>query len=129
MKNTGTPLFPKDSRGKLHWSWRITACLLLCLSAAAARAQLTIEIIGGGADQIPITILPLADEEKFQQRISQIVAADLARSGRFRLQEIGSVRPLPTEPTEVNYRYWKNRGSQTLVIGKVAARSDGKVEV
>ena len=31
------------------------------------------------------------------------------------LQEVGSVRPLPTEPSEVNYRYWKNRGSQTLV--------------
>src|SRR4249919_2943650 len=109
--------------------WRIVACCLLCLSAATARAQLSIEIIGGGSDQIPITVLPLADEEKFQQRISQIVAADLARSGRFRLQEIGSVRPLPVEPTEVNYRYWKNRGSETLVIGKVSQRTDGKVEV
>src|SRR5262245_11672924 len=109
--------------------WHLIACLLLCLSAATARAQLTIEVIGGGSDQIPITILPLADEEKFQQRISQIVSADLARSGRFRLQEIGTVRPLPSEPTEVNYRYWKNRGSQTLVIGKVTPRSDGKVEV
>jgi TolB protein len=129
MKNTGRPVPFRPIRNKQHWTWRLAACLLLCLSAATARAQLTIEIIGGGADQIPITILPLADEEKFQQRISQIVAADLARSGRFRLQEIGSVRPLPSEPTEVNYRYWKNRGSQTLVIGKVAARSDGKVEI
>src|SRR6185503_16945897 len=129
MKNTGRPVPFRPIRNKQHWTWRLAACLLLCLSAATARAQLTIEIIGGGADQIPITILPLADEEKFQQRISQIVAADLARSGRFRLQEIGSVRPLPSEPPEVNYRYWKNRGSQTLVIGKVAARSDGKVEI
>lgn len=116
--------------GKEHsWPWPIAVCLLLCLSTATARAQLSIEIIGGGSDQIPITVLPLADEEKFQQRISQIVSADLARSGRFRLQEIGSVRPLPNEPTEVNYRYWKNRGSETLVIGKVNQRPDGKVEV
>jgi TolB protein len=112
----------------LGW-WRIAASLLLCLCAATAHAQLTIEIIGGGADQIPITVLPLADEDNFQQRISQIVSADLARSGRFRLQEIGSVRPLPSEPNEVNYRYWKNRGSQTLVIGRVVQRPDGKVEV
>jgi len=74
-------------------------------------------------------VLPLADEEKFQQRISQIVSADLVRSGRFKVQDIGSVRPLPSEPTEVNYRYWKNRGTQTLVIGKVIQRDDGKVEV
>jgi TolB protein len=109
--------------------WRIVACVVLCLSAATARAQLTIEIIGGGSDQIPITVLPLAAEDKFQQRISEVISADLSRSGRFRVQDIGSVRPLPSEPNEVNYRYWKNRGSQSLVIGKVTPRQDGKVEV
>lgn len=129
MKITGRPKPSRHADNKHRRPWRIAASLLLCLCAATARAQLTIEIIGGGADQIPITVLPLADEEKFQQRISQIVSADLVRSGRFKLQEIGSVRPLPSEPAEVNYRYWKNRGSQTLVIGKVIQREDGKVEV
>ena len=109
--------------------WRVFAPLLLCLGTATAHAQLTIEIIGAGADQIPITVLPFSSEEKYQQRISEIVSADLTRSGRFHLQEVGSVRPLPSEPIEVNYRYWKNRGSQTLVIGKVQERPDGKVEV
>ncbi|MEO8627366.1 MAG: Tol-Pal system beta propeller repeat protein TolB [Betaproteobacteria bacterium] len=110
-------------------SLRLPLALLLCLSGATARAQLTIEIIGGGSDQIPITVVPLGAEDKFQQRISEIVGADLARSGRFRVQDVGSVRPLPTEPGEVNYRFWKNRGGQNLVIGKVVPRSDGKVEV
>jgi len=116
------------SFGRTHALWRLVVCLL-CLSAATARAQLTIEIVGGGGDQIPITVLPLSSEDKFQQRISEVVAADLSRSGRFRVQDIGSVRPLPSEPSEVNYRYWKNRGSQSLVIGKVTPRADGKVEV
>ena len=108
---------------------QVAAFALLWLGAATARAQLTIEIIGGGADQIPITVLPFAAEDKYQNRISEVVTADLSRSGRFRLQEIGSVRPLPSEPVDVNYRYWKNRGSQTLVIGNVVERPDGKVEV
>lgn len=130
MKLPGRPEEPsRRADNKYRRVWCIVTSILLCLFAATARAQLTIEIIGGGADQIPITVLPLADEEKFQQRISQIVSADLARSGRFKVQEIGSVRPLPSEPAEVNYRYWKNRGSQTLVIGKVIQREDGKVEV
>jgi TolB protein len=103
--------------------------MLLCLASTTVRAQLTIEIIGGGADQIPITVLPFASEEKYQQRISEIITADLTRSGRFRSQEAGSVRPLPSEPAEVNYRYWKNRNALTLVIGKVQERPDGKVEV
>jgi TolB protein len=129
MKIAGSPEASRHANNKHRGSWRIVASLLLCLCSATARAQLTIEIIGGGGDQIPITVLPLADEEKFQDRISQIVSADLARSGRFKIQEIGSVRPLPSEPAEVNYRYWKNRGSQTLVIGRVIPRPDGKVEV
>ena len=129
MKMTGRSEPSRHADSKRLGAWCIVTAALMCLCTATARAQLTIEVIGGGADQIPITVLPLADEEKFQQRISQIVSADLARSGRFKVQEIGSVRPLPSEPTEVNYRYWKNRGSQTLVIGKVIQREDGKVEV
>jgi TolB protein len=128
MKIIGRP-WPSRHADSKYRVWHIVAGILLCLYAATARAQLTIEVIGGGADQIPITVLPLADEEKFQQRISQIVSADLIRSGRFKVQDIGSVRPLPSEPAEVNYRYWKNRGTQTLVIGKVMQREDGKVEV
>jgi TolB protein len=129
MKITGRPWPSRRADGKHRRAWYIFAGILLCLCAATARAQLSIEVIGGGADQIPITVLPLADEEKSQQRISQIISADLIRSGRFKVQEIGSVRPLPSEPPEVNYRYWKNRGTQTLVIGKVIQREDGKVEV
>jgi TolB protein len=108
----------------------ITALGLACLGAATpAAAQLTIEIIGGGADQIPIAVLPFGAEERFAQRISEIVSADLNRSGRFKLQDIGGVRPLPTEPAEVNFRYWKNRGNHTLVLGRVAARNDGRLDV
>ncbi|MGQ0578599.1 MAG: Tol-Pal system beta propeller repeat protein TolB [Betaproteobacteria bacterium] len=104
--------------------------LLICLALApAAFAQLTIEIIGGGANQIPVTILPFAGEERFAQRISQIASADLHRSGMFRLGSAGSVRPLPAEPSEINYRYWKNEGAEMLVIGSVIEKADGHVEV
>ncbi|HZP91593.1 MAG TPA: Tol-Pal system protein TolB, partial [Burkholderiales bacterium] len=82
-----------------------------CGCAGPARAQLSIEIIGGGANQIPITILPFGDEDRFTQRVSQIVSADLQRSGLFRLGSQGSVRPFPVEANEVDYRYWHNEGA------------------
>jgi TolB protein len=108
----------------------VLAGLLFCLAHVRdASAQLTIEIIGGGASQIPVTILPFAGEERFVQRISQIVAADLQRSGMFRLSSVGSVRPFPAEPSEINYRYWKNEGAETLVIGSVIEKADGHAEV
>jgi len=94
-----------------------------------AAAQLTIEIIGGGADQIPITIVPFGAEERLAQPITAVISADLARSGRFRLQPLGSLRPLPTEPAEVDYKRWSAQGNQTMVIGRTLERNDGKVEV
>ena len=113
----------------------LRACLLmaaaLCiLASGSVRAQpLTIEIIGGGANQIPITVLPFAGEERFTQRIAQIISADLQRSGLFKLGSIGSVRPLPSEPSEINFRYWKNEGTDMMVIGSVSEKTDGNTEV
>ncbi len=105
----------------------IAACAVV--AASGVHAQISIEIIGGGATQIPITVVPFGGEERVKERISQIVSADLQRSGLFRLGAQGSARPFPSEASEVNYSYWSNEGAQTLVIGKITERPDGRVEV
>ncbi|MCC7546720.1 MAG: Tol-Pal system protein TolB [Burkholderiales bacterium] len=122
---------PSRSRRRLLGS--LAASYPIGMAALAlpnwAAAQLTIEIIGGGADQIPITIVPFGAEEHLPQPLTAVISADLARSGRFRLQPPGSLRPLPTEPAEVDYKAWSAQGAQTMVIGRTIERNDGKVEV
>ncbi len=110
-------------------SFAVWVLLILTALHGVARAQLVIDLIGGGASQIPITLLPFAGEERYAQKISQIVSADLQRSGAFRLGSIGSVRPLPAEPSEINYRYWKNEGTETMLIGSVLEKGNGQAEV
>ena len=61
--------------------------------------------------------------------MAQIISADLQRSGLFKLGSIGSARPLPAEPSEINYRYWKGEGAETMVIGSVSEKTDGHAEV
>jgi TolB protein len=107
----------------------LLSAMLMLGRAGGVLAQLSIEIIGGGAQQIPITVLPFGEEDRFTQRVSQVVSADLQRSGMFRLGSQGSVRPFPAEANEVDYRYWRNEGTQTLVIGRVIERADGRLEV
>jgi len=102
--------------------------LLLALLTAGAQAQLSIEITGGGANQIPIGVLRFAGEEVLAQRISDIVEADLQRSGRFRMLFAGNVEPLPAETAQVNFADWKNRNADALVIGSVARLADGRFE-
>ena len=102
---------------------------MLFAGSVPAHAQLTIDVIGGGASQIPITVLPLGNEQRYEQEISKIVSADLRRSGLFRLGAVGSKRPFPTQIKDVDYGYWRGEGAQNLVIGDVMSRPGGKAEV
>jgi TolB protein len=112
---------------KLEKIW-ILAVLVLA-GSLSAHAQLTIDVIGGGASQIPVTVLPLGNEQRYDQKISEIVSAALRRSGLFRLRAVGSKRPFPTQVKDVDYGYWRSEGAQNLVIGDVMSRPGGKVEV
>jgi TolB protein len=97
--------------------------------ALGAGAQLTIDITTSGGRQIPIAIAPMAGESAQPQPVSEVVAADLARTGLFRLVNAAGVSPLPAEPSEVNFPDWSARAAEALVIGKIEATADGRVEV
>ncbi len=99
--------------------------LLVCCAALPAHAALNIEIIGAGEHQIPISVVPMAGEEKLPQPISAIVAADLVRSGMFRL--VDTAGKIPHEPREINYADWT--GTDALAIGSVEVSADGNVTV
>jgi len=102
--------------------------LALCL-ASGARAQLTIEIIGGGGTTIPIGIVPFAGEGNYPYPLTEIVAADLGRSGLFKLIESGWVSPRPARAEDVRFGDWTSRGADAVAVGSITPRSDGKVEI
>lgn len=97
---------------------------LLC-TVAPVHAALNIEISGAGEHQIPIVIVPFEGEEKLVQSITEVVTADLARSGMFRLITAGS--KTPHKQSEVNYSDWT--GVDALAIGSVTVQQNGRVEV
>jgi TolB protein len=99
------------------------------LAAVGARAQLTIDITTSGGRQIPIAILPMAGEASQPQSVTEVVGADLSRTGLFRLVNAAGVSPIPTEPSQVNFPDWSARNAEALVIGKIDPAPDGRVEV
>lgn len=104
------------------------AALLVALAAPlAARAQLSIEITGAGAQRIPVAIVPFAGEPALGG-LTQVVRADLERSGLFRTLEVPPLSPSPTERSEINYSEWRARLADALLVGSVAARPDGRYE-
>jgi len=99
--------------------------LVLLCTALPARAVLTIDIVGAGERQIPVAIVPFANEEKLAQSITEVVSQDLKNSGLFRL--IKPTSKMPHEPREVVYADW--RGVEALAIGSVETLQDGRVRV
>ncbi|TMG75317.1 MAG: Tol-Pal system protein TolB [Betaproteobacteria bacterium] len=97
--------------------------------AGAAHAQLTIEITGGGANQIPIAVLPFAGESALPQSITEIVEQDLSGSGRFRALFVGGITRVPAEISQVDFAEWKSRLADAMVIGQAQRLPDGKFEV
>ena len=107
---------------------RILVFLGAALLALGAHAQLTIDITTSGGRQIPIAVMPLRGESTQPQSVSEVVGADLARTGLFRLVNTVGISPTPTEPSEVNFGDWTARSAEALVIGKVESQGD-RVEV
>jgi len=108
---------------------RIVLALVALCAALGARAQLTIDITTSGARQIPIAVVPMAGEVGQPQSVSQVVGADLARTGLFKLVDPSGVTPQPTEPSDVNFADWTTRNAEALVIGKIEPAADGRLEV
>ena len=110
---------------------RAIAILLLvfALIPGHASAQLSIEITGSGANQIPVAVLQFAGESVLPIRITDIVEADLQRSGRLRMLYAGGVNPAPTEPGQVNFAEWRSRLADAMLIGSARRLADGRFEV
>ncbi len=105
---------------------RAVFALLLLVLPLAARAQLSIEITGAGANRIPVAIADFAGEAGVSRAVAMVVRADLERSGLFRLVEGGG--PL-AENAAVNFTDWKARGADALVVGSVSPAANGRFEV
>jgi TolB protein len=107
-----------------------TICLFALLAVpAVSHAALTIEIIGGGASQVPISIAPFRAEDALAQKITPVIAADLARSGLFKVIDSGGMVPVPHEPEQINYPQWRARGTEAVVIGTVVLLPDGRYDI
>ncbi len=99
------------------------------LGSAPARAQLSIEIVGGAGTTIPIAIVPFDGESSWPLGITGIVGADLTRSGLFRLVDYAGIAPRPTRSADVRTGDWRARGADAVVVGTMRPQQDGRVEV
>jgi TolB protein len=99
------------------------------LAASLANAALEIEINGSGAQQIPIAIVPFGGAANTKEDISEIISADLHRSGLFRVLETRGMANLPTTPAQIKYAEWTALQAQAITVGNVESIAGGRLKV
>ena len=106
---------------RLHPLFRTLLGVLVALLAVPAFAQLTIEITGTGANRIPVAIAAFEGESALPASATEVVRADLERSGLFK------VLPTPSpmgETAAIDSAEWKGRGVDAIAVGTVKAAGD-----
>ncbi len=107
----------------------IAACLMTAaLSSTRTEAQVEVEIRRGQVRAIPIAIAEFSGGG-LAQEITQIISADLGRSGLFRpIDQSAFIEHGAGVDATPHFQDWKVLSAQGLVVGRVTDTGDGRLK-
>jgi len=107
-------------------SWIGVVGLVLMLSAAEGRAQVTGRIVGPGATRLEIAVSPLDGAKGAGDRFAEILSRNLTLSGYFRVLEPKAYLEgsAPTDAGQINFANWSTIGAKALVKGTISQSGD-----
>ena len=92
---------------------RLRACaLLLPLCVAAAQAEFRVDISQGVEQSIPIALVAQSESER---KLAEVMGADLARSGFFRVLSLGEVPQVAVDGKDLNWDAWEGSSAEYAV--------------
>ena len=102
---------------------RLNRLVVLCalLVAWPASAELVIDV-QGIAQPTPVAVVPFGWEGRTAEMptdVSEIIKADLLRSGRFEPIDEDKMLQKPTDGADVDFQDWSFVGVEAVVVGKV----------
>jgi TolB protein len=99
---------------------------MLLGACAQAQAGLEITVTGGETAARPIAVVPFAQPAELGANLSEIIAADLARSGQFLPRAPADMLEKPTDAAQVNFKNWRVLNVDNVVVGQVR-RTNGRL--
>jgi TolB protein len=99
--------------------------------APGAQAILKIEITQGVDTGIPVAIAPFPYQGAGEApvSVSEVVQADLARSGRFQVLPSKDYPGIVSADADLKYELWRALKPEGVVVGSMQLRPDGKYDV
>jgi TolB protein len=110
----------------------LLAFALLTLPFASRAQTLEIDIVGGNAAALPITVVPmpyLGTNVAPDTDVAAVIAADLNRSGQFRTLPDANIIEKPIRGSEIQFPTWRVLKQDFIVVGRVLDAPDGGYRV
>ncbi len=106
------------------------AALFIAVSAPGAQAELHLDLRNPKVEPMPIAIPAFGGADQSAQQISQVISADLERSGLFRpLNPAAFIEKDAATHTPPNFANWRVINAQALVTGTAEVQPDGRLQV
>ncbi|MEJ2603735.1 MAG: Tol-Pal system beta propeller repeat protein TolB [Gammaproteobacteria bacterium] len=105
---------------------RALIVIALLAFAVPARAELTIEITQGAGQAVPIAVVPFGLEGTADAPldVAGVIAADLARSGRFAPLEQRDMLARPTRGVDIDFDDWRMVDAELIVVGRLVREAE-----
>ena len=106
---------------------RLRACaLLLPLCAAAAQAEFRVDISQGVEQGIPIALVAQSGSER---KLAEVMGADLARSGFFRVLDPAGTPQAAVSGEDLNWDAWDGNPAEYAVVTVVQHLASGRLQL
>src|SRR3989337_1111423 len=108
-------------------TFAVWICFALSWFAAAAHAQLVIEITKSAEDAVPVAIVPFGWESSGAAPfdVAEVVAADLRRSGRFAPLDRKEMIDRPPQGDQIRFQDWRYLKTDFIAVGKLTPEGTG----
>jgi TolB protein len=107
---------------------RFLIVLFAAFVGSTTRAQLTIDIVGVGAQQIPVITSEFVGDATQSQLLTSVIQANLVRSGVIKNIDNAGL-PRTSEATAEGYAQYAARGADAAVVGSVTPAANGQFQV
>ncbi len=105
--------------------------IITLLVSTSVHAKLDLTVVGGSEGALPIAVVPFGWLTGADSRtdVSDVIAADLARSGRFAPLDKMKMPQHPHTGKDINFAAWRAAGVEHMVVGRAQPRENGELVV
>jgi TolB protein len=101
---------------------------LFAICTAPLHAEVTIDIRKGNVEPLPIAITDLQSGDALGAQVSQVITADLQRSGLFKpIDKAAFIQKITNPDAAPRFEDWKQISAQALLTGRVTKEGDGRL--